>query len=370
MRDVMNDPSIGTLLERIAMLDPSDKLRFDRIFEAWAVSGSCKCPPSMAEWVQRQFGSTDRVESQTVIRVQNTRTQEGALFNPLRASRPTTQTATNDDIIDRLRSREERLRTCPFCRVREMTPVDSFRPNRIEGVHCITASNAAKYDGRHGLIVFKEHDPLSFSLAQIRDYIDVANGWFQAAADAAEGYIYPFLMWNCRWRAGGSQEHGHMQLTVACGRHYPRVESLRRAAADYLREHRSNYFADLFRVHEALGLGVAARAKVMVSICPFRDKETWILGQALDAEMAVVIHTVLATLRDHANVRSFNMGVLLPPVVPLNDWQEFPVIVRVIDRLSVAELSSDISGMGIFAGADAIASDPYPIANLLRDALR
>jgi hypothetical protein len=365
----MNHATIAELPMNIDRLQPSEKARFDRIFRAWSITASCDCPPEMTQWAERHFGSVDRIKSQTVIRVQNLRTSEGALFNPLRASRPMPQTSPEKDVLDTIMPKAQRVQRCPFCRVREMTAADSFVPGRVEGAHCITASNVAKYDGRHGLIVFSEHDPMAFSAETIEDYFDVANRWFHAAADAAQECIYPFIMWNCRWRAGGSQEHGHMQLTLAQGEHYPRVESLRRIAMTYRQDYGNSYFADLFEIHKVLGLGWNVRgAQVIASICPFRDNETWIMSRALDAEMATVLGTVLATLRDQANVQSFNAGILLPPVVPRANWKDFPVIVRIIDRLSVAQLPSDISGMGIFAGADAIASDPYAIAPLFKNA--
>jgi hypothetical protein len=363
----MKHGTIAELLKAIDGLEASDKARFERIFHAWSIKGLCDCPPSMAAWVERHFQSVDHVESQTIIRVQNIRTWEGALFNTLRACRPVPQ--TDKDILDTIIPKAERLRLCPFCRVLEMTAADSFAPGRIEGSHCVTASNIAKYDGRHGLVVFREHDPLAFSSEMLQDCLNVANRWFQAAMDVAQECIYPLLMWNCRWRAGGSQEHGHMQLTLAQSEHYPRIEALRRAAMTYRQDYGNNYFADLFEIHRLLGLGWNVRgAQVIVSICPFKDKETWIMGRTLNQEMASILWTVLATLRDQANVQSFNVGVLLPPVVPRAEWMDFPVIIRIIDRLSVSQLSSDISGMAIFAGADAIASDPYSIAPLLKNA--
>lgn len=364
----MNHLAIENLLEVIDGLDAADRTRFGRVFEAWKIEGSCKCVPSMVAWAQRYFGSVETIESQTVIRVQNIRTCEGALFNGIRALRPTMQTTT-DDVLDKLSSKYDRLRACTFCNVRETTPVDSFAPQRIEGDHCVTASNAAKYDGRHGLIIFNNHDPLAFLLDDLRDYMEVANKWFRAATDIRQNFIYPFLIWNCGWRAGGSQEHGHMQVTLAQGRPYPRIESLRRTALAYRKDFGDSYFSDLFEIHTTLGLGFHILGKrILVSLCPFRDKEIWIMGRALDAEMTTVLYAVLATLRDQAGVRSFNLGVLFPPVVPSGDWNDFPVIIRIIDRLSAAELPSDISGMAIFAGADAIASDPFIIASLLKKA--
>lgn len=356
--------SIADLPEIIARLDSTERARLDRLFRVWSIEGTCTCPANMREWATRQFGSPDRIESQTVIRVQNLWTNEGALFNPLRSSRPTSR--SERDVLDAVRSFVDRRARCPLCRPDEMTPFDPF--GRIKGTHCVTASNAAKYDGKHGLIVFSEHDPLRFSQESMLDYFHVATQWFNRAADPARGFNYPFLMWNCRWRAGASLEHGHMQMTMAKDQPYPKLGALWLAARRYSDEYGADYFADLYRVHERLGLGVQRGAiRLIASLCPFRDRETLIVGESLDDALAAVVYEVLDILRSRAGVQAFNMGVLLPPVERAVEWQGFPVIVRIIDRLSVAELPSDISGMGIFAGADAIAADPYGVMELLAD---
>jgi len=214
-----------------------------------------------------------------------------------------------------------------------MTPVDAF--GRIKGSHCVTASNAAKYDGKHGLIVFSEHDPLRFSRDAMMDYFRVATEWFSRAADPEHGFNYPFLMWNCRWRAGASLEHGHMQMTMANRQPYPKLAALRLAAKRYGDEHGADYFADLYAVHERLGLGLQhGRMRLMASLCPFRDRETLIMAETVNDDLAAVVYEVLDAFRARAGVQAFNVGVLLPPVERGIEWQGFPVLVRIIDRLS------------------------------------
>lgn len=66
-----------------------------------------------------------------------------------------------------------------------------------------------------GVILFKHHDPLAFSLEQLADLVDVSHAWFrraageEAARDAALGLpprtLHPLLVWNCLPRAGASQ---------------------------------------------------------------------------------------------------------------------------------------------------------------------
>ena len=54
---------------------------------------------------------------------------------------------------------------CDFCSWQELTARDSF--GRIENEHAVTGSNLFKFTQHHGLVLFKHHDPLSFTEAQL-----------------------------------------------------------------------------------------------------------------------------------------------------------------------------------------------------------
>lgn len=68
---------------------------------------------------------------------------------------------------------------------------------------------------RAGVVLFKHHDPLQFSLEQLQDLVDVSHRWFlraaadQAAQDARLGLphrpLHPLFVWNCLPRGGASQ---------------------------------------------------------------------------------------------------------------------------------------------------------------------
>ena len=99
---------------------------------------------------------------------------------------------------------EEIARTAPdpFCEPELNTPEDVF--GRIRGRHAITASNIAKYDGFHGVVIFEEHDPLAFTADSVQDAIDVSKQWFQKCHEIDDSAIYPLVMWNCLWKSGAS----------------------------------------------------------------------------------------------------------------------------------------------------------------------
>src|SRR5438445_11211742 len=316
----------------------------------------------MREWITKQFGGVDAGIAQTVVRVTNLVTFEGALFNDLRARRPAEVKGGADT-----RETIEKARGDPFCHPETGTPADTF--GRIRGAHGITASNVAKYDAYHGVLVFDEHDPLAPMDAEvIRDRLRTARRWAQAANDEDPAAKYYFLLWNCLWRAGGSIVHGHMQMTVTRGMHYPRVEMLRRRALAYDEEHGRDYFDDLWLVHEALGLGPDRDgAGVFASLAPVKESEVIILGRAGEDESALApaITRVIAAYRSRGVV-AYNLALLLPPLAADgSDWRRFPPQARLVDRGDPANKTSDIGGMELYA-AGVVAGDPFRLAEGLR----
>src|SRR5205085_805410 len=126
----------------------------------------------------------------------------------------------------------------PFCRPFEGTPEDVF--GRVRGAYCVTASNIAKYDALHAVIVFDDHNPLHFSRASIADVLDVAMRWGQRALATDPAARYLFFMWNCLWKAGASIVHGHAQVAAGRDMHYAKVEALRRQALAYQAQYGSS----------------------------------------------------------------------------------------------------------------------------------
>src|SRR5215203_3993860 len=224
---------ITDLQTLISELSQEDRALANCIFDVSTTTGRLDPPEAMHAWIEKSFGSVDHVTAQRIVKVTNRITLEGTLFNGLRASRPLDTGVSLD-----LERETEATSGDPFC-----PPADVF--GRVKGRHSITASNVAKYDGFHGVIVFDDHNPLHLTPEKVSDYISVGLEWGRKALEADPEARYPFLMWNCLWRAGGSIIHGHAQVTATRGSHYPKVEHLRRAASAYKREHGSNYFEDL-----------------------------------------------------------------------------------------------------------------------------
>jgi hypothetical protein len=354
---------ITDLPSLIETLPPEDRAAAGRLFDVVATTGRLDPPEAMRAWIEKSFGSVDAVTEQRIVRVTNRVTLEGSLFNGLRASRPL-DTGVSVDLEREI----EAAGGDPFCRPEEGTPADVF--GRVRGEHSVTASNVAKYDGFHGVVIFDDHNPLHLTPEKVSDYISVALEWCRRALQTDPEAKYPFLMWNCLWRAGGSIIHGHAQVTATRGAHYPKIERLRRAASSYRAKHGSDYFDDLHRVHHSLGLGVPAEdgVRAFASLSPVKEKELIVIGRSPEDES--LRRTVGALLQGYVHilgVQAFNVAFYMPPLAPVDeDWSGFPTVVHLVDRGSPANRTSDIGAMELYA-ASVVASDPFRVANLLRN---
>jgi hypothetical protein len=215
-------------------------------------------------------------------------------------------------------------------------------------------------------VIFSEHDPLAFTRASVQDAVSVARQWFDASHQVDPSAVYPLVMWNCLWKSGASIPHGHMQVSLSREMHYGQIERQRRIAAEYRREHGANFFDDTFAIHEALGIGVERNGiRVMAHLTPRKEKECMLYGNALDEGFVDVLYEVLHCLTGVLNVVSFNLVAWLPPLVDTGeDWSEFPVVVRMVDRGDPLNRTADFGAMELYA-ASVVSSDPFKVADAL-----
>jgi len=353
--------SIVDLPAMVEGFPPEERARFRRMFAISEVVGELRVPPSMRQWVEQRFGSVKAVERQRIVRVTNLFTLESALFNDLRSSRPF-EACENAELAELIRQTEGD----PFCRPWAGTPEDVF--GRIEGTQSVTASNIAKYDGFHGLVIFKEHDPLRWDEEAIVDYFAVAMRWAEQAHAVDPTARYFFLMWNCLWKSGASVLHGHMQMTLARDMHYAKVESMRRAALSFQQAHNQPYFDELWHLHDLLGLSWHnGGTRGLVYLAPVKEKEVWIWADQYGEELARATYRALTALVLDLGVRSFNMAVYMPPIgsgPTTEEWEGFPVLVRLVDRGDLSTRVADFGAMEIYA-ASVVASDPFVVARTI-----
>lgn len=351
--------TIATLPERIASLDKEERVLVNALFSVTRSEGQLVPPPEMEAWIERAFGSVEAVRTQTIVKTLNRWTLEGSLFNELRARRP---------IESRPGSAIAALEgdgTDPFCNPLTGTPADSF--GRVEGSLSITASNVAKYDGLHSVVIMREHNPLTWTRERVADALGTAVRWLEEAHRDHPTAAYPFIMWNCLPRSGASQLHAHMQVTLGEGSAYARVEQWRRAALAYRQEHARSYFEDFYLSHYSLGLGGTfgggdGAVRWIAHITPLKEKELILFATAMTDALYSAIHQAVRLYIDKLGVLAFNVALYMPPLAPTEeDWSSFPVIVRMVDRGDPASATSDIGAMELFA-QPVVAFDPFRLA--------
>jgi hypothetical protein len=353
--------SIVDLPDIVAKLSAHERERFSRLIRVTRATGRLRPPPEMHQWITGLFGSVAAVEEQTIVKTTNLVMMEGTLFNALRASRPFE--SGHSEEIDAVVSGGT---GDPFCKPLEGTPEDVF--GRIRGKRTITASNVAKYDAFHGVIIFDEHNPLLFDRELIADAIEVGLQWGDRTLETDPEAKYLFVLWNCLWKSGASILHGHAQAVATRDLHFAKVEALRRQAAGYRESFGSSYFEDLVAVHRAVGLVVeAGDTQVVCSLTPIKEKEVLLVAPEVTADLKEAIWRVLDCYVRRLGVTSFNLVVYMPPIAPAaEDWSDFPCMVRIVDRGEATNKTADVGAMELYASS-VVSSDPFRVAAALRE---
>jgi hypothetical protein len=333
--------------------------RFRRLFDVNTAPAPLLLPAEMRGWVREAFGSVEAVENQAVVRVANLATAEETVFNTLRADRPLEVVTAGLDEMEL----EALLETGgdPFCQPEEQTPEDVF--GRVYGHHSLTASNIAKLDAYHGVVIFREHHPLRFGRDQVSDYLHTGLAWGERVLKTDPAARYWLLWWNALWKSGASIVHGHAQVSARRQRHYARVEQLRQSAERYRASACTDYFEDLLEVHDALGLAFHhGTAAVFPSLTPIKEREVWVVDQGgLTEPLVDLAYRVLDVFVTILGVQSFNVSYWRPPLGALEPaWRDFPHIVRIVDRGSVETPMADIGGLELF-GCASVTHDPFDL---------
>ena len=318
---------------------------FYRIFSIRTCDGELSLPREIREWAKSRFGECER---QRIVRITNKLSHESTLFNELRAKRP----------LDAKSEVNLEVKDCAFCDAIKRTPADVF--GRVVGRHCLTASNIAKYDCMHAVVIFKEHNPLVSDVDVIDDIFNVVETWFEKANVHNPKAVYPFFMWNCLWRAGASIIHGHAQALIA-EEPYPKPLQLKKIRNRYFENYGSEYLEDLFYIHNKLGLGFKFEdTSVFVYLTPVKEKEVLMVSKKLKS-FAKPLSLALKCYYS-LGVMSFNVAAYLPPL-----GEEDLILLRLVDRGNIETKTADIGGMELYAGASVVSSDPFVLAEKLRN---
>lgn len=323
-------------------LTPEKAALFGRIYSYYSETGRLVLPEQMQDWVHEKYGE---IERQQIVRVINIRTNESTLYNSVRARRPVI-TVREDEALALPGSGNGG----PFAVPLTETPEDTF--GRIHGDHWVTASNIAKYDYLHALIIARDDEPFTTDEARILDLLNVAVRWCQEANRVNPAAVYPFLLWNVLWRAGASVLHCHAQILLT-HTPYSAPAWMARVRDDYRRDYGSEYYEDLFAVHTELGLGLTfGGASVMAHLTPKKEHEV-VLFAKTPHRLAPALSRVLLCYQ-RMGIRSFNVALFMPQ---LEEGDYY--VARIVDRGDIAARTSDIGGMELYAGTPIVASDPF-----------
>ncbi len=352
----------------LAALTPGARERVERLFRIDVAVGTNDPPPEMHAWLRNQFGSVEAVQRQSIVRVTNRWSLDGSLISPLRGRRP-----VQDGEGQAWAELVAETRGDPFCDPEHQTPADTW--GRIRGQYLVTGANAAMYDTHHGLMIFREHDPLAFEAAQVVEMLAVGREWADRSRREDPDAVNYLLVWNCGPRAGGSVVHGHAQMLLGRGAHYPQVERLRRDAASYASATGGDYLPDLLAAHRDLGLAIheADGVAIISSLTPVKERELLVIGppgmdEREPAFADAVAHLAIAA-RDVLGVRAFNFALHRPPLSGApTGWDALGPVVHLVDRGDPGSTASDIGAMELY-GASVVGNDPFDIAERLRAAI-
>jgi hypothetical protein len=351
--------TITNLPVLLSELTKSEKALVEKIFDIRESKGELIYPENPE--VVKGYGPKEQVIEQKIIKITNKITYESSLFNELRSRRP----FQTKEIIE-LEEEINKSEGCIFCtpKAYHVTPKETFLENgRIKKETCFTASNPGKYDGYHGLVIFKDHTPFSFQF--FPEYLDCSIEWAINVHKKDKDAIYFFFLWNCLWKAGGSIIHGHTQMSLGKGMHYGKIEYLLKAAKNY----KENYFDDLYRAHEMLGLGFRIhKVRLIVYLTPIKEKEVLVIADNVN-DIKDVVPEILNCFYSKLGVRSFNLALICSPLAVFDDvtieersrWNGFPIIVRIVDRGDLANRTTDFGSMELYASS-VISSDPFKVA--------
>ncbi len=354
------------LKDRIERLEGVEREIAARILRVSTALGETEPPETMYPDIENRYGDVERVKRQPIVRVVVLPLGRGTLFNAIRSKRPgMTRNGDNDDKVQ-LQISNSLEKGDIFANPMEGTPESMW--GRIRGEHSISAENIAKFDGEHSLVIFNEAHPLRFSREQVVDYLQAASSIWDAQHANNPDAVYPFLMWQALGKSASSVTHGHLQVVMAEGMHYSLIERLRQDAQAYKQKYGANFWTDYEHLHDKLGLMIRRNGAVVMShIAPIKEREICMLGTEFNEEFMEDTFDLLDVYINRLGVRSFTLSISRPPIAETDeDWTDFPVLLRLVDRGDPTTPTADIGAMELYAES-VVAADPYDVRRVLSE---
>lgn len=305
--------------------------------------------------------SLDGLTTQLLIEPYNPWNHSRVVFNRERAKRL-------PELGDLSNLKAEILRTLhhnQFCNYQEKTPKNRFNgPGRIESRFNVTAASLYMSAQSHGILIF-EHDPLAIpSEEAFLDRYEVADQWHEAAEDRSPDSVYHSIIENKLKKAGGTVIHGHAQLAARPGRHEGDMEEYLDNTHWYYDKTGRDYFDDLFRAHQAVGLAIELDGiRAFPSLTPKKEAEVNVFADRFDAPARRFLHKLYSYFMSEVSP-AFNVMIgLRPQSYDGRDWGRVPgVIISIVSRGDPTRENSDIGGFEMM-GTKIVSTDP----NLIKE---
>eukprot|EP00927_Polykrikos_kofoidii_P075378 TRINITY_DN71560_c0_g1_i1.p1 TRINITY_DN71560_c0_g1~~TRINITY_DN71560_c0_g1_i1.p1 ORF type:complete len:424 (-),score=62.17 TRINITY_DN71560_c0_g1_i1:55-1209(-) len=372
--------SIDGLLRRCEALDDESRADVSRVLLIEETWGAQEVPEALRAKCTRWCGGGDDAEStawrkaerQLVITVHSIWTFETCNINILRACRPLPPASHVASTSEVMEACSGPLR-CDFCDVENLTCVEPF--GRICGKHSQTAGNVFKTAGAHGLIVWKQHDPLKLTDEDLLDGLDTADKWFHAAATSlAQNERHtsvPVLFWNCFLPSGASQLHPHMQVQFF-SRPIGRAAMLHSQCMRYRESEQGNgrdLCRDLALAHQRLGLALELGDGVIcwASLCSaVGGGELCALGPGTSGnpQLFALGRAFVAMLRATRRCGSDAHSFFVSKVVAEGGTEAW--LFRCLGRGKAMATVFD-SGASELNGVSGVSTDPYKLIAALRE---
>lgn len=309
---------------------------------------------------------------QTIIKIHNRWEHIVDKLNATRAFRPqgTVSLADLEEEIKREKGKD------PFCpeNLDTKTPEHSF--GRIRGKYYISAANLYPAGPFHGVIIPPDHNPLvEPTRAQFSDALYVTDGFAEAAHGTDGNFIYTSLIQNNLHRAGASiWQHSHMHVQQEFGCHEGIMEELLDISHRYRWQFGRDYFQDLFRAHQAVGLGVEKDGVMVIpSLTALKERNIRMIAYSFDEPQREVVFEIYRYFMaaDGFNEKAFNFAIYYRPIsYDGRDWGGFPaIVVEMISRGDVGKTNNDIGASEYLSRSPFIATDPYRVHDGIREAL-
>lgn len=259
----------------------------------------------------------------------------------------------------------------PFCLYLTKTPPNKF--GRFMGKYHVTSGNLYPSAKKHGNLIAFEHSALiSPTDDEFSDRYDVFDQWREAAYAASKGEdVYSSIIENRLRKAGSSIDHSHSQMALRSGRHEGGMEEYLAISNWYGHQKGGNYFDDLFRVHQLLGLGVeVGHLRAFPSLTPVKDAEVIVFADRFDSQTRQLLFKIYDYYMNVLGAKAFNFIMGFKPLgYDGRDWGRVPALIaRFINRGDPTAKNGDIAGFEL-AGTSITSTDQFQVNKVLKDAL-